>query len=122
MGKKVMTGLQWVNANFKYDFVLKTDDDVFTDVDGVIAKLKKFDDELVYTGNIMVGSEVLRSGRYGVPYEEYPASVYEPYCSGGGFALSESLIRNMIPVFQWEHPLRIDDAYFGGRVIKAGGK
>ena len=32
MGKKVMTALQWVTANFQYDYVLKSDDDVFVDI------------------------------------------------------------------------------------------
>ena len=62
-----------------------------------------------------------RSGRYRVSTEEYPAEYYEPYCSGGGFILSQPLVDRMIPLFQWEHPLRIDDAYIGGRVIAAGG-
>lgn len=122
MGKKVMSGLQWLQLNFLYDYVLKCDDDVFVDVDFLLSTLRKMNNKFIYMGNVMVGSEVLRSGRYAVPVEEYPAKVYEPYCSGGGFVLSYSLVENMIPFFQWEHPLRIDDAYFGGRVIKAGGK
>ena len=122
MGKKVMTGLQWANANFRFDYILKTDDDVFVDVDSLISKIQKIDNRYIYMGNVMVGSEVLRSGRYGVSVEEYPAKVYEPYCSGGGYILSKPLVEKLIPIFQWEHPLRIDDAYMGGRVIKAGGK
>ena len=57
---EVMAALQWTNVNMKYNYVLKTDDDVFVDVDGVIELLRSSTKRLLYIGNIMVGSEVLR--------------------------------------------------------------
>ena len=55
-----MAALQWTNVNMKYKYVLKTDDDVFVDVDGVIELISSYTKRLLYIGNIMVGSEVLR--------------------------------------------------------------
>lgn len=126
MGKKVMTALQWVTANFQYDYILKSDDDVFVDIDAILTRIMlvvhpSLNKDL-FMGNVMFGQPVERSGRYMISPEEHPARVFKDYCSGGGYILSNSLIKKMIPLFIWEHPLRIDDAYIGDRVNAAGSR
>ena len=125
LGRKDMTALQWAKSNLNFDYVLKSDDDVFVDIDALITTIRRQygkEERDVYFGNLIQQGEVRRSGRLQVPVEEYPAKVYENYCSGGGFVLSRTLIRKMIPHFNWEHPLRIEDAYIGWLVARAGGR
>ena len=115
---KVMLGLKWVQANLKYDFLLKCDDDVFVNIDRLMRLLLTTRDQ--YFGPKMEFQPVEREGRYGVSVEEHPSPIYDPFCSGGGFVLSHLTVSRMIPFFNWVNPLKIDDAYIGKIVTKAG--
>ena len=115
---KVMLGLKWTQANLKYDFLLKCDDDVFVNVDRLMRLLLTTRDQ--YFGQKMEFQPVEREGRYGVSEEEHPSPIYDPFCSGGGFVLSYLTVSKMIPFFNWVNPLKIDDAYIGKIVTKAG--
>ena len=126
LGKKVMTALQWVTANFQYDYILKSDDDVFVDIDAILTKIEFVVHlslhKYLYMGAVFHHPLVDRSGKYKVSRKEYSASHFKPYCFGRGYILSNNLIKKMIPLFIWEHPLRIEDAYIGDRVNAAGSK
>lgn len=115
---KVMVGLSWLNKNLKYDFLLKCDDDVFVNVDELMKVLSTTKDH--FFGQRMLNQPVERIGRYGVSKEEHFDDRYHPYFSGGGFILSSSTVSKMIPHFNWEKPLKIDDAYIGQLVKKTG--
>ena len=115
---KVMLGLKWVQANLKYDFLLKCDDDVFVNIDRLMRLLLTTRDQ--YFGQKMEFQPVEREGRYGVSVEKHPSPIYDPFCSGGGFVLSHLTVSRMIPFFNWVNPLKIDDAYIGKIVTKAG--
>ena len=115
---KEMLGLKWVHANLKYDFLLKCDDDVFMNIDRLMRLLLTTRDQ--YFGQKMEFRPVKREGRYGVSVEEHPSPIYDPFCSGGGFVLSHLTVSRMIPFFNWVNPLKIDDAYIGKIVTKAG--
>ena len=115
---KVMLGLKWVQANLKYDFLLKCDDDVFVNIDRLMRLLLTTRDQ--YFGQKMEFQPVEREGRYGVSVEEHPSPIYDPFCSGGGFVLSHLTVSRMIPFFNWVNPLKIDDAYIGKIATKAG--
>ena len=115
---KVMLGLKWVEANLKYDFLLKCDDDVFVDVDRLMKILSTTRHQ--YFGQKLERAVVRREGKYGVSKEEHPHPLYDPYCSGGGFVLSHRTVSKMIPFFNWVNPLKIDDAYIGNIVTRTG--
>ena len=120
---KVMVALQWVYQKFKFKFILKTDDDIFIHVDRVMHILQHGWSHEHFIGHAMRGQPPERNkGRYGVSLEEWPHKTYDAYCSGGGYLLSQSIIERMIPHFNWETPLKIDDAYIGHLVKKAGGE
>ena len=122
LSEKVMVALQWVYQRAKFNFVLKTDDDIFIHVDRVISLLAGEWSHEDFIGNVMAGQPPTRvKGRYFVTKEEWSGEVYDPYCSGGGFILSNSIIGKMIPHFNWVKPLKIDDAYVGHLVKLAGG-
>ena len=115
---KVMVGLAWLNKNLKYDFLLKCDDDVFVNVDELMKVLSTTKHH--FFGQRMINQPVERKGRYGVSKEEHFNDRYHPYCSGGGFILSSSIVGKILPHFNWGKPLKIDDAYIGQLVKKTG--
>ena len=120
---KVMSGLYWVYTKFDFQFLLNTDDDVFVHVHRLIDNLNGNWGEQDFIGwGQFIQKPERNKGRYGVTMEEWPGKFYDPYCSGGGYVLSQSIIKRMIPHFNWETPLKIDDAYIGHLVKVAGGK
>ena len=120
---KVMIGFQWITKHCKgYKFLLKGDDDIFVNIHALMELLHEptTPQHNLYVGNTMSVAEVVRNGRYGVSREEYSRDNYPRYNSGGGFVLSSDVVSSMIPHFNWITPLKIDDAYMGGLVLKAG--
>ena len=122
LSQKVMVGLQWVFVTVNFDFVLKADDDVFVNVDRMLTKLGGRLKKYHYIGSVMADQPVEREGRYALTSEEHPRDRFRPYCSGGGFLLSQRAIAKMLPHFNWKKPLKIDDAYIGRLVFDAGFK
>ena len=122
LSQKVMVALNWIYQKASFNFVLKTDDDIFIHVDRVMRVLNNTWSKEDFMGHAMRGQPAERNkGRYGVTLEEWPKKMYDPYCSGGGYMLSNSIIGKMIPHFNWVKPLKIDDAYIGHLVKLAGG-
>ena len=122
LSQKVMVALNWVYQKSSFKFVLKTDDDIFIHVDRVMRILTDTWSNEDFIGHAMLGQPAERNkGRYGVTLEEWPGKTYDPYCSGGGYMLSNLIIGKMIPHFNWAKPLKIDDAYIGHLVKLAGG-
>ena len=124
MSYKVAMGFEWAVKYCNFYFILKADDDVFVNTLGLVNFLRKHTTPMskLYTGNIMIGSPVLRNGRYGVTPEEYNETVYKPYCSGGGYILSRDVVEKFLWYFDVLRPLKIDDAYIGILAAKAGVK
>ena len=120
---KVMIGFQWITDRCEgYKFLLKGDDDIFVNIHALMELLHEptTPQHHLFVGNTMSVAEVVRNGRYGVSREEYSRDNYPRYNSGGGFVLSSDVVSSMIPHFNWITPLKIDDAYMGGLVLKAG--
>ena len=92
LSEKVMAALQWVYQKSSFKFVFKVDDDIFVHVDRVIKHLIDYWPNENFVGNAVRGQPPERSGRYQVFMEEWKWETYDPYCSGGGFILSNSII------------------------------
>ena len=124
MSYKVAMGFEWSVKYCTFNYLLKSDDDVFVNTFGLMDFLSKYTTpkKKFYTGNIMVGSVVLRNGRYGVAPEEYNETFYKPYCSGGGYILSRDVVEKFLSYFDVLKPLKIDDAYIGILANRAGVK
>ena len=122
MSYKVAMGFEWSIKYCNFNYLLKSDDDVFVNTFGLMDFLSKYTTpkKKFYTGNIMVGSVVLRKGRYAVSPEEYNGTVYKPYCSGGGYVLSRDVVEKFLSYFDVLKPLKIDDAYIGLLADRAG--
>ena len=124
MSYKVAMGFEWAVKYCNFYYLLKADDDVFVNTLGLMNFLTKYTIPMrrLYTGNIMVGSVVLRNGRYAVSPEEYNETIYKPYCSGGGYILSRDVVEKFLSYFDVLKPLKIDDAYMGILANRAGVK
>lgn len=123
LSEKVMAALQWVYQKSSFKFVFKVDDDIFVHIDRVIRHTGDSWSNENFVGNAIRGQPPERNkGRYQVTMEEWKWETFDPYCSGGGYILSNSIISKMIPHFNWVKPLKIDDAYIGHLVKLAGGE
>lgn len=115
MSYKVVMGFEWFVKYCLFSYLLKLDDDVFVNMFGFMDFLSKFMilRKKFYIGNVMVGSVVLRNGRYGVLFDEYNGMVYKLYCSGGGYVLLWDVVERFMIYFDYLRLLKIDDVYIG---------
>nr|CAG4638617.1 EOG090X0A8N [Cyclestheria hislopi] len=88
---KVLAGLQWINSNVNFNFVLKCDDDSFVRVSDLVAELLKQPQKLLYWGFFKGGSKVFSRGQW-KEREWYLCDTYLPYAVGGGYVLSQDLV------------------------------
>lgn len=104
---KVLWGLQRSQQLFDYNFLIKTDDDIFVNLPTVLKGLKKMNSTKVYGGHIM---------HYG-GFGGYPKW---KYCSGGGYVLSHDMVSKIISLEPAVHNVqfRPEDGYVGWLVYK----
>ncbi|XP_065648213.1 N-acetyllactosaminide beta-1,3-N-acetylglucosaminyltransferase 4 isoform X2 [Hydra vulgaris] len=118
--KKVIIELMWAKKNVKFKTLLKGDDDTFINIDNIINFVKSIDITDGYFGNVIYNGRVKRYGRYGMSKIEFENDYYHPYCSGGGFILTNSSVYKMTSIFDLNKVFRIDDAYVGEIAFQAG--
>ena len=117
--KKVLWLLQYAVDTYRFDFLIKTDDDSFINIqlmdEYLSQQIKQPNHNLFYGGVILRRSKVFRRGRYGVSLEQWKEDVYPPYCSGSGYVLGfgaivrilETYTNGMQPIFY------VEDAFIG---------
>ncbi|XP_047139118.1 beta-1,3-galactosyltransferase 5 isoform X1 [Hydra vulgaris] len=120
LAEKVIIGLTWAKNNLKFKFISKGDDDTFMNIDNIMKFIKRNQVKNGYFGNKITGAQVIRTGRYMVTKEEWSSDYYYPYCSGGGFLLTNSSVFKMIQLFDLQKIFRIDDAFIGEVAFQAG--
>ncbi|XP_053634031.1 beta-1,3-galactosyltransferase 1-like [Cherax quadricarinatus] len=119
LSHKALTSLQWVTQHCSHvPWILHADDDVLID----IFLLSKFLESsasphsfLCYTWET---SEVRRIGRWCVRPEEFPESMYPPYCGGGAWAMATPLVSRLLKAATHAPFLWVDDAYITGVLAK----
>ncbi|KAG7227542.1 hypothetical protein INR49_005357 [Caranx melampygus] len=91
---KTMMGMRWV-ATFcpKAQYVMKTDSDIFVNMDNLIYKLLKPTTKprrRYFTGYVINGGPIrdMRSKWY-MPRDLYPENKYPPFCSGTGYVFQQ---------------------------------
>ena len=119
---KVRMGFEWSVTHCKFQFLLKTDDDVFVNTVRLLDFIhaNNTPKTKLYAGNVQFRATVFRSGKYGISEKEYKKNVYPRYCSGGGYVLSVDVVRKMNDNFDKVMPMTIDDAYVGELALKSG--
>eukprot|EP01113_Clastostelium_recurvatum_P009715 TRINITY_DN14714_c0_g1_i3.p1 TRINITY_DN14714_c0_g1~~TRINITY_DN14714_c0_g1_i3.p1 ORF type:complete len:883 (+),score=148.78 TRINITY_DN14714_c0_g1_i3:288-2651(+) len=83
----------WVAESFSsFDYVLKTDDDVFVRLDLIIKELDSLPSVRVYWGFVWLHSEVIRSSLLKNYEDTFPYDYYPPFVTGGCVIMSSDLV------------------------------
>ncbi|XP_064420417.1 UDP-GalNAc:beta-1,3-N-acetylgalactosaminyltransferase 1-like isoform X2 [Latimeria chalumnae] len=117
---KTIMAFRWI-AEFcpAAQYVMKTDTDVFINPRNLVDYLLDMNvSETLFTGypfmnNIPHRGFPMWYKKMYISYEEYPFSVYPPYCSGLGYVLSGKLALQIYQLTAHVQPIRFEDAYVG---------
>ena len=121
---KTQMGLEWASKYCDFQFLLKTDDDVFVNPYKLIDFLEKpaTPKTKFYTGNCQFSATPLRDGKYAVSWEEYNKTKYPDFCNGPAYVLSSDLIPKLVDLFDVsKKPMPLEDVYIGSLLEIIGG-
>ncbi|XP_068128300.1 beta-1,3-galactosyltransferase 2-like [Hyperolius riggenbachi] len=116
---KSLMGIEWVTKFCpKTSYAIKTDNDIFLNVDYLVHKLLQPEVPVrqnYITGLIVYGSRPERNNRYRhyVPKEVYPNDTYPPYFAGPGYVFSADMAQKIYDVAQKIPVIPIEDAFNG---------
>jgi len=116
---KAVAALKWIsNYCTKAKYVLKTDDDIFVQSFGLIARLQRMDMRSetrdILMCNVWTRMKVMRSGKWKVTPEEWNDTHYSTYCSGSAFIMSTDLAVRLHAVSYYVPFFWVDDFYVTG--------
>ena len=89
---KMLQFYQYV-AKLSYDFLLKTDDDCYVNISGIMAFLdgiSLFSLSDIWIGNFRVNFAIDKQGKWAE--HNYPAVSYPPFACGSGYILSKNIV------------------------------
>lgn len=89
---KVLKSFEFSQKNFKFDYLLKCDDDTFVDLEKVIHELQKLNDPTLYWGFFDGRAPVQTKGKWADPMYRL-CDRYIPYALGGGYVLGRNLVQ-----------------------------
>ncbi|XP_071105168.1 beta-1,3-galactosyltransferase 1-like [Haliotis cracherodii] len=114
---KVLMGLNYVSEYYpSTQYVLKADEDTFTDVDVLVRLLKKLRPVNSVLGHIYLSPPVLRTGKWAVSVYVYPFTLYPRYASGNTYVMSMDLGRCVVQTARLFRYVSIEDAFITGIV------
>ena len=118
---KLAIGMDWLYRTLHFDFVLKTDDDVFVNLRNIMPALEALPNHIEYFGHVMWRQPVERTGRYKLSSEEFKNDRFDPYCSGAAIFARFNLIQKINVNLKLDKPLlKYEDAYFGSLAYQVG--
>ena len=116
---RVMFAMDWSVENCKYDYYVKTDDDVFINIPNLIKLIyhdpfSKAHQNTLYAGlfSFAVPQRSVRS-KWFISEKEWAPSRYPPYVPGAGCILSYNIVKVIRPFFDWKNPFKFEDVYVG---------
>ena len=120
---KFETIFEWAYKHCDFQYLFKTDDDVFINVPNLFKLLKKdyMPKKNVYKGRAQFYPGPSRHGKYAVTLKEYSKPNYPPFVGGGAVIFSHDVIEKLIPHF-FKLPFKLDDVYVAMLVANAGVK
>ena len=90
--RKLVKTLEFANKNYRFDYVLKCDDDTFIDVERIVAELSELKDPFLYWGFFDGRAPVQTKGKWADSSYKL-CDRYIPYALGGGYILGRELVR-----------------------------
>ncbi|XP_066930767.1 beta-1,3-galactosyltransferase 5-like [Clytia hemisphaerica] len=120
LSRKFMLGFLWSLENCQFDYLLKTDDDVFVNIPTLFKLIHKDPFVLkhkdrLYAGHMYEGLGPHRNNfsKWYVSKEEWAPKNYPPFAPGMAVILSRFVIKKMVPYFDWVKPFKLEDVYIG---------
>ncbi|KAL3284434.1 hypothetical protein HHI36_018593 [Cryptolaemus montrouzieri] len=105
-------------------YILKTDDDVFVNIqylfDFIDTKISRYGSEKLLMCNSWTGSTVRRSfrSRYRITFEEYSRKTFPSYCSGWFILYSPDVVYDLYLLAQKSRYFWIDDVFVTGILVE----
>ena len=125
---KVIMAFEWATKFCNFDYLLKSDDDVFIHIPNIFQFLSEsyIPNSRLYAGNVRFDDIPVRWTRherdkkYIVTTQEYAPRNYPRYCSGGGYVLSRDVAADMVETHNNSNYFKLDDVYIGFLALKLG--
>lgn len=89
--KKVLKSMEFSEKNYRFDYLLKADDDTMVDIEKVLKELKTMNDPLLYWGFFDGRAPVQTKGKWADPLYRL-CDRYIPYALGGGYVLGKDIV------------------------------
>ena len=122
---RVMLGMDWSMKNCKYDYYVKTDDDVFINIPNLIKLIyhdpfSKAHQNTLYAGQLSyaIPQRNVRS-KWFISEKEWAPKLYPPFVPGAGCILSYNIVKAIRPFFDWKNPFKFEDVYIGHLIFFA---
>ena len=94
---KVVLALKWASQNLNFDYLLKTDDDVYVRVRLISKVLKEMNcQKMLYWGHLFLRPIPYRTGKW-AELKFFNCETYYPYAGGGGYIISEKVLKTIMP-------------------------
>ena len=121
---KTMMGIEWhVKFCSQAKFVMKTDDDVYVNVESVLEVIKRDDLKEKVFGYCNLNAFPMRgSSKWAATIWEYPGSKYPGYCSGTGYVMSGTIAKAIYNISRHVPFFFLEDVYVSLCVDRLGFK
>ena len=112
--KKLLSAFEWASQS-RYSYVLKTDDDVYVHIPGLVEWLITRGQSERFYGGVLYQGPVVRNKnhRHYVSKEELALVRYPTFCKGSLYVLSWDLMHDMVELARKVGRITPDDAYVG---------
>lgn len=110
--KKLVKTFEYVNTNFKFDYILKCDDDTFVDIERIVEELSSTKDPFLYWGFFDGRAPVQTKGKWADTSYKL-CDRYIPYALGGGYVLGRELVKFVADNSRILEPYNSEDATLG---------
>lgn len=116
MTLKTLMAIEWskVYCN-NYRFLMKTDDDIFLNVNNILTLVQNYNLANAITGNCYQKAHVvrIREEKSYASFREYPYDSYPGYCSGGGYIMPKSIALDILSISPTVPYFHLEDVYIG---------
>ncbi|KII69896.1 UDP-GalNAc:beta-1,3-N-acetylgalactosaminyltransferase 1 [Thelohanellus kitauei] len=105
-----------------FDFILKTDDDIFLKINQIIPYLSRLKQTDVFIGHKIYFAFAIRdkTNKWHLSYEEHPDRWLGVYLMGSCYVIRRSIIQNLVMLHNHSRMMGMEDVYISNLVKKMG--